>query len=301
MVFRVTQSQIDGKFLMQQGIALADESQILEKLSTFKKVNRASDNPGDANLINQAKNDIGEATGFRKAIEATLSRFQAVETAFTEIRDVLDDARELVVEGSLSVNNPERQTIADQLGHYRAEIIDRLNVKHEGQFLFDGTVQVATPPFDDPVTGAYTGNNSLYSLRLNAQENVVVNWPGSTVAFGPGGFGSSDDVLFLLQTLEDAFRADDLATIDATLPLLAPADERINGLIGEVGALSGRLISEQDHYENFELGLREVLQDLESADLAEEAVYLKQARNKVDAQLRAQGSVNRQSLLDFLG
>ncbi|MDJ0835304.1 MAG: hypothetical protein QNK37_02245 [Acidobacteriota bacterium] len=300
MAFRVTQFQTDQQFLFQHRIAREEESRILERLSTLKRVNRASDDPNNYGRISDSKNQLSETSAYREVMQATMERFTQTETALSGIRNAIDDARELVV-GGVSITNTdlERETVADQIAQLRLTIINRLNTTHEGEYIFSGTL-TNVQPFQDPVTGNYSGNAELLQIRTSATDNLTTNWTGDAIAYGPGGQGSADDILDALADLETAFRNNDLVTINAELPRLEPIDERINQLISQVGTRTTRLIAEDNHYEQFEIGLQAVLAELEDADLAEEALNLEQSRNTIDAQLRTQGSVSRQSLLDFL-
>jgi len=301
MTFRVTNYQNDLQFLLENRTARERESQVLERLSTLKKVNRASDDPDNYGRIRDAKDALAETIALRENLESTLQRFTAVEDALGGIRDSLAEARELVIGGvSITNTDSERETIADQLAEIRGAILNRLNTRYEGDYLFSGTA-TTTQPFQDPVTGNYSGNGNLVTVRLSPSDRMVTNWPGEDIAFGPGGQGSADDVLDALADLETEFRANNLAGVNAEIPRLEPAFDRINRFIGEVGARSGRLLAEQAYYENFELSMNATLAELEDADLAEEAVNLDTVQNQIQAQLRTQSTIDRQSLLDFLG
>ena len=300
MVFRVTQNHNDHKFLIHNRSAREQESQTLERISTLKKVNRGSDNPEHYNRIRDTKTDLAQTNTFRDVLDNSLNAFQLTEDALGGIRDALDEARGVVIRGTSFINNPlERITIADQLEQLRLTVMNRLNTQSEGHYIFAGT-DVTTQPFQDPVTGNYSGNADAKNVRINQSDTMQVNFTGDNIAFGAGGQGSADDILDMLQDLETAFRANDLVTINNELPRLEPALERINQLVSEVGTRSQRLLMEQNHYQAFELDLRAVLAELEDADLAEEALGLEAVQNTLQAQLRSQGTINRQSLLDFL-
>lgn len=300
MVFRVSNATNDLQFLMYNREARSNEATILERLSTLKKVNRASDNPEHYNRIANTKTDLAETRTFKDVIDNTLATFNITEDALGGIRDAIDEARGLTLRGTSHVHDAlERETIADQLGQLRLTIINRLNTRHEGNYVFSGTL-TDTEPFQDPVTGNYSGNTDAINMRVSHTDTVQVNFNGEEIAFGPGGQGSADDILDVLDDLETAFRANDLATISTEMTRLEPALERVNSIISQVGVRAQRLIMEQGHYETFETELLTTLADLEDADLAEEAIHLEKAQNTIQAQLRSQGTVNRQSLLDFL-
>jgi flagellar hook-associated protein 3 FlgL len=301
MVFRVTQFQNDTQFLFNHTNARDNEARVLERLSTLKKVNRSSDNPEHYNRIANAKTDLNDVEKFTGVIENTLSQFTFVEDAFNGIRDALDDAREITLRGTSHLHDDEeRETIADELRDLRLTIINRLNTRHEGQYIFSGT-DVDVQPFQDTATGNYSGNTDIMEVRINESDRITTNFIGSEVAFGPGGQGSADDMLDVLADLETAYRANDVTTINAEITRMRPIQERMNQIISEVGTRSARVVAERNHYDAFETDLRAVLAQLEDVDLAEEALNLEAAQTTINAQLRTQGTINRQSLLDFIG
>lgn len=301
MVFRVTQFQMDQQFIYRNQASRELEAQTLEKLSTLKKVNRASDDPEHYNRIRDTKTDLAQTEAFQDSIANTLNNFQLTEDALGGIRDVLDEARALVIRGTSHLHDPlERITIADQLAQMRLTVMNRLNTQSEGHYIFSGT-DTDVEPFQDPVTGNYSGNNDAINVRISDSDTLQTNFPGDDIAFGPGGQGSADDILDMLQDLDTAFRTNNLVAINAEIPRLEPALERINQQVSEVGTRSQRLILEQTHYQAFETELQAVLAELEDADLAEEALNLEAVQNTLQAQLRSQGTINRQSLLDFIG
>jgi len=301
MVMRVTRVQMDQQFLLQNNISRGEESQVLEHLSTLKKVNRPSDDADNFNRIKNTQNELSESDDFKEVIRDSMQLLGATETALAGIRDALDKAREVAV-GGVSIANTalERITIAEQLEQLRLEAIGYLNTKHNGSHIFSGTL-TDTLPFTSVLNDPYMGNDERTEVRINKTDRVITNWTGSDIAFGPGGLNSTDDFLDALAELENAFRSNDVALVNTHLSRLQPATQRVNAFIAEVGSRSHRMISEEKRYEQFEMGLHAVLAELEDADLAEEAIKLENDRKGIDAQRRAHGTINRQFLFDFLG
>lgn len=301
MTFRVAEFTTLRQFLRYNEGSRTEAAETLERLSTLKKVNRASDNPNDYRRIKNTLSELEQNAAFSNNIENSLAKFRLTEDALTNIRESLDEAREITIQGtSFLYGDAERETIADQIQQLRLNIINNLNTRYEGEYLFSGTA-LGTEPFPNAATGAYAGNNDLQEVRITETDRIVTNFTGEAIAFGTTGQGGTQDVLDLLADLETAFRNNDLVAIDAEIPRLRPAVERINGLVSEVGTRTMRITREQERYLSFEETLRSTLAQIEDADLALEATQLEEINTAIDAQLRAQGTVNRQTLLDFLG
>lgn len=299
MAIRVGEFDNLRSFLLHNERESYNQAQILERLSTLKRVNRASDDPTDYRAIRDAKDQLSQTAGFQKNIETSLSKYSVMETQLTSVVESFSDARELAL-SSLSVlnNDLERETLADEVAQLRGNIISRLNAKHEDRYLFSGTL-TQTEPFD--ATGVYSGDSNTVRVRLSESDTIINNIPGDEIAFGAGGAGSATDIMEILNNLETALRNDDDVAINAELVRMRDAEVRLNEVVGEIGTRSSRLILEQNHYSDFELELQEVLSDLEDADLAEEVSNLERANTIIESQFRSQSTISQQSLLDFLG
>ena len=301
MTLRVASFQNLEQFLRYNEASGAEQASVLERLSTLKKVNRASDEPDHYRRIKDAHTDISEQGAFLDNIESLQSRFRIVEDSLASIRDSIDRVRELAIQGSSFIyDDSERETMADEIEQIRLSVMNQLNNTHEGEYLFSGTLNT-TQPFQDPVTGAYSGNLETIEVRISRTDTITANFTGEEIAFGATGQGGAEDILDVMDDLVVAFRANSTAAISAEIPRLRPAAERVGQLVSEVGTRSLRLISEETRYAEFEENLRATLSKLEDADLAEEAVNLEKVNATIDAQLRSSGSIGRRSLFDFLG
>ena len=302
MTIRISEFTTLDQFLWHNEDTAIEQAKILERLSTLKKVNRASDDPAHYRQIKDAKAEIEENMAFQDNIVNTRAKLRLTEDVFNTIRDAMEEAREVTIQGtSFIYDDLERETIGDELEQLRLTIFNQLNTQYEGEYLFAGT-DTNTLPFPDPLTGAYAGNTDLMQVRVSKTDTVTTNFTGEEIAFGATGQGGAEDVLDILDDLITAFRNNDVTAVNVEVPRLRPALERINHLIGDVGNRQLRLENEESRHLSFETSLRSILADLQDADLAEETVNLERINAQFESQLRAQGSVNRQqSLLDFLG
>ena len=299
MVFRLGEFANDRQFLLYNQRSNFEQSQILEHISTLKKVNRGSDDPVNFSRIENTRDQLEQNAAFEKNIETLLQKNGVIESSLNSILESFEAARELAVQGTSHLHDDlERETIADQIQQHRESIINRLNTRHEDEYLFSGTL-TTTQPFD--AAGVYSGNTTIVNARINDTDTIQTNFIGSDLAYGPTGPGDPTDIIEILTNLETAFRANDEVAINAELPRMRDATERLNEAIAEVGTRNVRLTAENDRYAVFEENLTTVLAQLEAADLAEEIVDLEQVQNTLQAQLRSQGTINQQSLLNFLG
>lgn len=299
MSIRVSEFQNSREFLYYHSQTQEEELKTLQHIASGKKLNRASENPLDYQRVQQLKGEITENSDFSKSIETVLSEFNIAENSLNSLLSGLERASELAIQGANETNGANaRNIMADELEEIFNGMINTLNTRHEGRYLFSGTA-TATQPFD--TLGNYAGNNSTVPVRISSTDTVVSNIPGDEIAFGPGGVGAPDDFLDLVQDLITELRADNTAGIQANLPRLKPAIERLNGLIAGIGSKSVRMVNSLSLYQDFELNLQNTMSELEDADMAEEISLLNQNKISQEAQLRSQASISKQSLLDYLG
>ena len=173
MTLRVASFQNLEQFLRYNEASGAEQASVLERLSTLKKVNRASDEPDHYRRIKDAHTDISEQGAFLDNIESLQSRFRIVEDSLASIRDSIDRVRELAIQGSSFIyDDSERETMADEIEQIRLSVMNQLNNTHEGEYLFSGTLNT-TQPFQDPVTGAYSGNLETIEVRISRTDTIT--------------------------------------------------------------------------------------------------------------------------------
>jgi flagellar hook-associated protein 3 FlgL len=299
MSVRVSEFQNSREFLFYHAKSQLEETTTLEHIASGKKINRASEGPVDFERARLLKTQIEENTDFTKSIETMLSEFNVVESSMNAMLSGLERAAELAVQGANETYGANaRNTIADELDELYNSMISTLNTRHEGRYLFSGSA-TGTQPFDS--SGNYLGNSAVVSVRISNTDTLAGNIPGDEVAFGPGGAGSANDFLDLIQSVSTALRADNTAGITANLPRFKPTIDRVNSLIAGIGSKTARLVSNLSFYQDFEVNLQETMSDLEDADMAEEISILNQNKVTQEAQLRSQASLSKLSLLDYLG
>jgi len=301
MSYRISEFQNTREFLYYNAKSQMDELETLEHIASGKRVNQASDDPIDHQRIQQMKTELMENSDFSKSIQTMLSEYNVVESSLNAIRDSLERVSELAIQGANETYGANgRDTIADEMEELYLGIISTLNTRHEGKYLFSGTA-TNTEPFQDTVTGNYSGNSDIAQIRISSSDTLASNIPGDEVAYGAGGQGSNEDILDLIQDLVTELRADNTPGIQTNLPRLKQTIDRVNGLIAGIGSKTVRLVNSQNYYQDFEINLRETMSELEDADMAEEISILNQNRTAQEAQYRSQSAILDRTLLDYLG
>ena len=121
-----------------------------ERLSTGKRVLRASDDPVAATLAESAQNRLTRVQGDLRAVEASRASLAQAESGLAESGNLIQKARDLIVSaGNGSFSQSEREDIARQLVGLREQMIGVANLKdNAGRTLYGGLGGAAIPFVD---------------------------------------------------------------------------------------------------------------------------------------------------------
>jgi flagellar hook-associated protein 3 FlgL len=121
-----------------------------ERLSTGKRVLRASDDPVAATLAESAQNRLTRVQGDLRAMEASRASLAQAESGLAQSGDLIQKARDLIISaGNGSYSQSEREDIARQLVGLREQMFGVANLKdNAGRTLYGGLGGSATPFVD---------------------------------------------------------------------------------------------------------------------------------------------------------
>jgi flagellar hook-associated protein 3 FlgL len=136
----------------------ADLAAQQERLSTGKRVLRASDDPVAATLAEAAQNRLSRVQGDQRALESSRASLAQAESGLAESGDLIQKVRDLIVSaGNATFGPSEREDIARQIAGLREQMIGVANRQdNAGRTLYGGLGGSATPFVDlyGPTGGA---------------------------------------------------------------------------------------------------------------------------------------------------
>lgn len=122
-------------------------ARVQEQVASGARVNRPSDDPGDAHRIMQLRTQSrswGRYTGNMNSVELNL---EAASTALQEVSSLLARARELTTQQASGTYSPQtRAAVADEIDALLEQAVARGNHTLLGQYVFGGA-KVTTKPF----------------------------------------------------------------------------------------------------------------------------------------------------------
>lgn len=125
----------------------AELSEQQERISSGKRVMRASDDPVSAALSEAVQNRLTRVQTDRRALEASSTCIQQAESALGEAGDLIQKVRDLILSGGNAGYGPtERAALANDIEGLRDQLFSTVNRQDStGQSLFGGLGGSPTP------------------------------------------------------------------------------------------------------------------------------------------------------------
>lgn len=163
-----------------------------ERLTTGKRVHKASDDPAAAARAERALAGQMRAETSQRAVDASRTAMSLSETAMGDAIELLQQAREaMVAAGNASYSDQERANLAEKVKAIRNQLLSVANrTDGAGTFLFGGQ-GATTQPFVDAAGGvSYRGISGERRTELATDLPLTVNGDGvfMTARTGNGVF-----------------------------------------------------------------------------------------------------------------
>jgi flagellar hook-associated protein 3 FlgL len=303
MSTRITNAMISRTVLQDLGAASRNLGLTQRKLSSGKQLTRPSDDPFGTNRAIQLRSELEANRQFRRNVDDGSGWTTATETALTRITDVVQRARELLVQGGNDSNGQvAREAIATEIDSLTESLKQEANATYSGRFVFAGTA-TETRPYALGASDSFAGNSSSVSRTIGSGVSVAVNVSAQSL-LGEGQAAADDKLLDVMRDVvqnlrggtpadAEALRGTDLARLDTNLDELT----RVRAV---VGATANRLTAAGSRLDELEESSTGMLSTVEDADMAETMVQYTNERTAYESALHAGAGIVQTSLLDFL-
>jgi flagellar hook-associated protein 3 FlgL len=304
MTMRITTGMVAATTLRDLTQDFSNLSALQDKLSSGKRITKPSDDPYGTSRALGLSGDLGGLQQYQRNVDDGTSWLSTSDTALSKISDVLQRARELLVQaGNDSAGAASRSAIADEIDQLTESVKQEANVEYAGQYVFSGTA-TTTPPYVQGGVDAYQGDAGAVTRAIGPGVQVQVNGDVSSLLGNGQAAGDSK----LLDTLRDI--ADDLRNPNQTagganlrstdIQRLDANMDTLNSLRADVGAKLNRLSLAGSRLQTLEGDTTQQLSNVQDADIAETITAYSTQQAAYDAALRAGANIVQSSLLDFL-
>jgi flagellar hook-associated protein 3 FlgL len=299
---RITEGIIAGRNLADLQRASAAVAKASLQVSTGNRMQRPSDDPQGVQKALNLRGDLAATAQYLDTANASQGWAHATDDALADINDVLQRAREAVVQGGNgTMSQKDRNDIATQIDQLIGQAKASGNATFDGQYIFAGQ-KTDTAPYDADGGDAYAGDTGAIVRTIGPGVSVRLNDSTGSV-LGDGTDGKALQVLRNIATHlrggtaadANALRTTDLKAIDASMADVSTAR-------AEAGALSNRLTTAANRLTDLQATTEKVRSGVEYVDLAEAISQLSSQQAVYQAALQATGSsLSQRTLMDFLG
>ena len=293
---RVTSMMPDVQYGIQQSEQALQTA--LQQLSTGKRVNQLSDDPGaSANLVrNQAAS--ASVDQYSSNVTSLLPMMQTADSALSAVVTSLNQAITLGTEGANGgLTAANRTVLSQQVQGLLATVASQANSSYQGNYLFGGSANTQAPFTADTTSAngyAYNGNSTVNQVKVGDSLSVAVNLPGDQI------FTSGANVLGSLTSLMNALQSGTTTDIGTATAAVSSALQYVGEQRAPLDSAITELNSQETYLSQETVNLTSQQDSLVGIDTATAVTNLAQAQTQNSAVLAAAAKVLPQTLLDYL-
>jgi flagellar hook-associated protein 3 FlgL len=303
MTTRITDSMVSRTILQDLGAADRRMALTQRRAASGKQLTRPSDDPFGVDRALQLRGELEATRQYRRNVNDGTGWATATEAALTRVSDVVQRARELLVDGANDSNGPiAREAIATEIDALTESLKQEANATYSGRFVFAGTA-TETTPYTLGGVDTYAGNAGSVARVIGNGVTVAINVSAHGL-LGDGQAAADNKLLDVMRDIADdlrggttanaeALRGTDLKRLDSNLDELT----RVRAV---VGATTNRLEAAGTRLDELEESGVDQLSKVEDADVAETLVQFATQKSAYESALRAGASIVQTSLLNFL-
>ncbi|XWN53206.1 flagellar hook-associated protein FlgL [Anoxybacillus flavithermus] len=288
---RVTQMMLANNTLRNVSKSYDKLGTYQQQLATGKKIHRPSEDPVVAMKGMHYRTSLTEIEQFQRNLSEAYTWMENSESALNHTTNVLQRARELVVQAKNgTLGQEDRQAIAREIEQLKKDLVQVANTKVAGKYIFNGT-NIEQAPVADGTAPTVTNNNDDFMVEVAKGVKLKINVTPSNV-FNQGLFNT-------LQQIENEL-ANPTGNLDN---LLSQLDGHLNDVLAEraeLGARVNRLELVEQRLAEQQLIAKRMISDNEDADIEKIITELKSQETVHRAALAVGARIIQPTLVDFL-
>jgi flagellar hook-associated protein 3 FlgL len=277
------------------------------QVSSGKRVNVASDDPGNIDTIMQLQTGEAHNQQIQSNLAVVAADANAADTALTSATKLMDRARTLATQGSsFTMDASGRQSIAAEVQSLLEQMVTISRTTVQGRYVFGGD-QDATPPYDLDLTA----DNGAARLTNAAATRRVEDASGGSFAVSKSAqeifdLRDSDDnlasgnVFAALNSLRNSLLANDVTQIAAANGAIQAASDHLNVSQAFYGTVQNRIQDATNYADGYSARLKIELGQKQDADITAAALAITQGNTELQAAFSMQAKMPRTTLFDFM-
>jgi flagellar hook-associated protein 3 FlgL len=300
MIERITELMSTQQTLSNISNDLDNLTTTESELSSGLKINQPSDDPFGASEAIQLNSQLSALSNYSSNISDGNGWLGAAGGALTDINNMTQTVRQLVVEGANGTDSAtDDANAADEVNQLIDSIKQAANTTYNNNYIFSGSA-LSTAPYTAGSDDSYAGNSGAITRTIGPGSAVQVNTNISSL-LGNGTSANDGGLLDTLRTISSdltsgntsALGSTDLTNLDANLSTL-------EGMQANVGALTNRLTDASSQIATMQSTDQSELASTVDANMATTATTYQTEQTSYSAALQAGAQIVQESLLNFL-
>ena len=297
------------------------EQQLTEaniQMSSGKKLNVASDAPGDVEQLLQLRTDQAKNQQIESNLTLAQTDASAADSALAGAATLIDTAVQLATQGANATQTADtRQSIAQQVEGILNQMVAYSQTQVQGRYIFSGDqdesptyqVDLSAPNGAPDQNGAANGVDQLSDAAATQQIEDPAGGSFAASETAPqifddtnqDGTPAADNVFAALNGLLTSLLNNDQTGISNALSNLQQASERVNNAEAFYGTVENRIQDATTFASNYDTQLTTEIGDKQDADVTAAAMEMSQASTQMQAAMQMQGQMPKSTLFDYLG
>jgi flagellar hook-associated protein 3 FlgL len=303
MTIRITPAIVTSTTLNDLNSSLSALQQTTDELSSGKRILEPSDNPYGASQVIDLQSQLEGLSAYESNAQEGVSWENTAASAMTNIGQVTQRVRELLVQGANGTyNQNDLNTMALQVEQLAESVKQDANTQYAGEYVFSGTA-TTTPPYEQGANDEYKGNEETVSRAVGPGASVTITTNLSTL-LGNGEASGDGKLLDTLRTIAKNMRggtAEDREALGSTdLQKLDGNIETLTQLQATAGSAIDQLQTALTRNEDLQTSISSALSNTDSTNIATASIAYANEQAAYSAALHAGATIVQESLLNFL-
>lgn len=275
----------------------ADDVQ--ETAVSGRKLRKTSDDPVGAVRVLRNRTKLENIEQYRKTLDFARGYLQKTETALLGINETLIRAKELAVQQSNAIWDPDsRSIVAQEVRQLADHIVELGNSTYGDRYVFGG-FQTSEPPINSE--GHFLGDDGVIFVQVDEDSLRPINVSGREVFdVPPEEEGKTAPLVQTLRRMYIALTSNNLEELHDCMSNLDDALKRTVKSTATLGARRSAVDEITTRLEHNEENLLSDNNNLESADPVKSALDMKRAETALQYTLSSSAKILTPTLLSFL-
>jgi len=280
-----------------------------DQITSGMRIKVASDDPSAYIAVAQTRRTSERNATYQKTITSATADLNSGVSTLLNTKSLLTRAQQIASQAvDPSLGPTDREALASEIDSILDGVLSDANTQSQGSYQFGGS-KISSPPFrvatTDPngriASVVYDGDSNRASVLIGPNgQTTETRYVGSNVYQAPAG-----NAFAALISLRNNLRGtqssgNSAADYTARIGELNAASEQISNTIGEQSGTLSTLEAIQTSLSNAKLSADSRLGDLESADVIDAVVRLREQETAFQATLLVSSKLFGNTLLDYI-